>query len=51
MFSAIPFTAVKAIANSQLGELLQRRMEEKKTEAVENSSKFRALAEKARSER
>ncbi|XP_021898482.1 chlorophyll a-b binding protein 7, chloroplastic [Carica papaya] len=50
VFSAIPFTAVKAIANSQLGELLQRRMEEKKTEAVENSSKFRALAEKARSE-
>ncbi|KAJ7950466.1 Chlorophyll a-b binding protein, chloroplastic [Quillaja saponaria] len=50
VFSAIPFTAVKAIANSPLGESLQRRMEERKKYAVENSSKFKALAEKARKE-
>ncbi|XP_030527385.1 chlorophyll a-b binding protein 7, chloroplastic isoform X1 [Rhodamnia argentea] len=50
VFSAIPFTAVKAIANSPLGESLQRRMEERKKFAVENSSQFRALAEKARKE-
>lgn len=51
IFSAIPFTAVKAIANSPLGESLQRRMEETKKFAVENSSKFKALAEKARKDR
>ncbi|XP_059461625.1 chlorophyll a-b binding protein 7, chloroplastic [Corylus avellana] len=50
IFSAIPFTAVKAIANSPLGESLQRRMEQTKKFAVENSSKFKALAEKARKE-
>ncbi|KAI4389668.1 hypothetical protein MLD38_001869 [Melastoma candidum] len=48
IFSAIPFTAVKAIANSSLGELLRSRMEERKRLAVENASKFRALAERAR---
>uniref|UniRef100_A0A2N9ITU3 Chlorophyll a-b binding protein, chloroplastic n=1 Tax=Fagus sylvatica TaxID=28930 RepID=A0A2N9ITU3_FAGSY len=48
IFSAIPFTAVKAIANSPLGESLQRRMEERKKFAVQNSTKFKALAEKAR---
>ncbi|XP_022744658.1 chlorophyll a-b binding protein 7, chloroplastic isoform X1 [Durio zibethinus] len=50
VFSAIPFTAVKAIANSPLGESLQRQLLEKKKEALDNSSKFRALAEKARNE-
>ncbi|KAJ1411481.1 Chlorophyll A-B binding protein [Sesbania bispinosa] len=50
VFSAIPFTAVKAIANSPLGESLQRKMEERKKFAVENSSKFKAAAEKARKE-
>ncbi|KAG4934570.1 hypothetical protein AAZX31_17G248700 [Glycine max] len=50
LFSAIPFTAVKAIANSPLGESLQRKMEERKTFAVENSSTFKALAGKARKE-
>ncbi|XVE61152.1 hypothetical protein DITRI_Ditri06bG0016900 [Diplodiscus trichospermus] len=50
VFSAIPFTAVKAIANSPLGESLQRQLLEKKKEALENSSKFRALADKARNE-
>ncbi|XP_061989060.1 chlorophyll a-b binding protein 7, chloroplastic isoform X2 [Rosa rugosa] len=48
VFSAIPFTAVKAIANSALGESLQRRLEERKKVAVENSSRFRALAQNAR---
>ena len=51
IFSAIPFTAVKAIANSPLGESLQRRMEERKKVAVRNSSKFKTLSEKARKER
>ncbi|GLT35307.1 hypothetical protein SLA2020_097740 [Shorea laevis] len=51
VFSAIPFTAVKAIANSPLGESLQRRLEEKKKVALQNSSKLRALSEKARNER
>ncbi|WVY89061.1 hypothetical protein V8G54_037964 (chloroplast) [Vigna mungo] len=51
LFSAIPFTAVKAIANSPLGESLQRKMEEEKKSAEKNSSKFKALADKARKER
>ncbi|XP_047178071.1 chlorophyll a-b binding protein 7, chloroplastic isoform X3 [Vigna umbellata] len=50
LFSAIPFTAVKAIANSPLGESLQRKMEEEKKSAEKNSSKFKALADKARKE-
>ncbi|CAL5405159.1 unnamed protein product [Camellia sinensis] len=48
IFSAVPFTAVKAIANSPLGELLQRRLEEKKKDAIDNSSYFKALAQMAR---
>ncbi|KAE8649969.1 hypothetical protein Csa_012286 [Cucumis sativus] len=48
IFSAIPFTAVKAIANSPLGGSLQRQLEKKKNSAVANSSKFKALAEEAR---
>lgn len=51
MFSAIPFTAVKAIANSPVGEELQRRMEAKKKLYKDNSSKFKALSDKARMER
>ncbi|KAL5985025.1 Chlorophyll a-b binding protein 7, chloroplastic [Asimina triloba] len=50
VFSAIPFTAVKAIANSSLGAALQRRLLETKRTAVENSAKFKALARKAREE-
>ncbi|KAG6422921.1 hypothetical protein SASPL_113303 [Salvia splendens] len=50
VFSAIPFTAVKAIANSPLGEELQRRMEEKKKLYKDNSSKLKALSKKARLE-
>ncbi|GAV65808.1 Chloroa_b-bind domain-containing protein [Cephalotus follicularis] len=48
VFSAIPFTAVKAIANSPLGETLRMRMEERKKEALDNSSKFKALCQSAR---
>uniref|UniRef100_A0A0A0L3G2 Uncharacterized protein n=1 Tax=Cucumis sativus TaxID=3659 RepID=A0A0A0L3G2_CUCSA len=51
IFSAIPFTAVKAIANSPLGGSLQRQLEKKKNSAVANSSKFKALAEEARKDR
>ncbi|WCJ19816.1 Chlorophyll A-B binding family protein [Euphorbia peplus] len=50
VFSAIPFTAVKAIANSPLGETLQRRLEERKKIAVLESSKFKDLAARARKE-
>ncbi|CAN4123145.1 unnamed protein product [Withania somnifera] len=48
VFSAIPFTAVKAIANSTFGETLRKRLEERKKVAVENSAKFKALAQMAR---
>ncbi|KAL1311914.1 hypothetical protein AAHE18_16G000400 [Arachis hypogaea] len=48
LFSAFPFAAVKAIANSPLGESLQRKLEKRKKFAVENSSKFMALAQEAR---
>ncbi|RYR51080.1 hypothetical protein Ahy_A06g026138 isoform B [Arachis hypogaea] len=48
LFSAFPFAAVKAIANSPLGESLQRKLEKRKKFAVENSSKFMALAQAAR---
>ncbi|KAK8563367.1 hypothetical protein V6N13_007684 [Hibiscus sabdariffa] len=50
VFSAIPFTAVKAIANSPLGDSLQRQLLERKKEAVANSSKFQALAQEARNQ-
>ncbi|PIM99140.1 hypothetical protein CDL12_28369 [Handroanthus impetiginosus] len=50
VLSTIPFTAVKDIANSPLGEELQRRMEEKKKFYKDNSLKLRALSEKARTE-
>ncbi|XP_058073338.1 chlorophyll a-b binding protein 7, chloroplastic [Magnolia sinica] len=50
IFSAIPFTAVKAIANSSIGAALQSRLQETKKVAVQNSAKFNALAEKAREE-
>ncbi|TYI89855.1 hypothetical protein E1A91_D03G083000v1 [Gossypium mustelinum] len=50
LFSAVPFTAVKAIANSPLGEALQRQLLKRKKEALANSSKFQALAQKARNE-
>ena len=51
VFSAVLFTAVKAIANSAIGESLQRRLEERKKVAVENSDRFRTLAQSARNQR
>ncbi|RRT59820.1 hypothetical protein B296_00002244, partial [Ensete ventricosum] len=51
IFSAIPFTAVKAVANSSLGEKLRRQLSETKRDAVEKSLRFKALAQKARKAR
>lgn len=51
VFSAIPFTAVKAIANSPLGETLQRRMEERKKIEVVNAFEFKKLSQQARMDR
>ncbi|KAE8661210.1 hypothetical protein F3Y22_tig00116937pilonHSYRG00133 [Hibiscus syriacus] len=51
VFSAIPFAAVKVIANSPLGESLQRQLLKTKKEALENSSRVQASAQKARNER
>ncbi|GAB2300491.1 Chlorophyll a-b binding protein 7, chloroplastic, variant 2 [Dionaea muscipula] len=48
ILSAIPFTAVKAIAESPIGERLQSRLEEKKMDAQRNSSTLKAQAEDAR---
>ncbi|XP_020577964.1 chlorophyll a-b binding protein of LHCII type 1 [Phalaenopsis equestris] len=48
IFSAIPFAAVKAVANSSVGEMLRRRLEDTKKEAAERSSRFEALARKAK---
>ncbi|XP_026404366.1 chlorophyll a-b binding protein 7, chloroplastic-like isoform X1 [Papaver somniferum] len=48
IFSAIPFTAVKAIANSSIGQTLQRRMLITKNASLQNSSYFKDLADKAR---
>lgn len=39
VFSAFPFVAVKAIANSPVGEKLQRRLEKRKEEAKADSDK------------
>lgn len=51
LFSAIPFTAVKAIANSPLGETLQKRLEERKKIEVVNASNFNKLSQQARIDR
>lgn len=51
VFSAIPFSAVKVLANSPLGRSLQMRMLERKKIALDNSSLYKALAQKARNER
>ncbi|KAF9612020.1 hypothetical protein IFM89_037303 [Coptis chinensis] len=48
VFSAIPLTAVKAIANSSLGATLRKRLMETKASTVLNSSNFNASAHKAR---
>lgn len=51
VFSAVPFTVVKAIANSPLGERLQRKMKESKKISLSNSTEFKALAQRARNKR
>ncbi|KAK9740261.1 hypothetical protein RND81_03G023100 [Saponaria officinalis] len=48
VFSAIPFTAVKALANSPLGERLQKRVGLQKLTAVQLSVERRKLADIAR---
>uniref|UniRef100_A0A7C8YI70 Chlorophyll a-b binding protein, chloroplastic n=1 Tax=Opuntia streptacantha TaxID=393608 RepID=A0A7C8YI70_OPUST len=50
IFSAIPFTAVKLIANSPLGERLQRRLQEQKAVAVKDAIRQKRLAEMARNQ-
>lgn len=51
MFSAVPFTAVKVIANSSVGVRLRMRMESRKMEDVSRAKEFKAAAAKAREER
>lgn len=51
VFSAIPFTAVKAIATSPLGETLQKRLLLQKSAAVEDSIQRNKLAQLARNRR
>ncbi|CAO2817431.1 unnamed protein product [Amaranthus hypochondriacus] len=48
VFSAIPFTTVKVIANSPLGERLQRRLSEQKSVAVQESIQRNKIAQLAR---
>ncbi|GAB2210390.1 hypothetical protein Droror1_Dr00015656 [Drosera rotundifolia] len=48
IFSAIPFTAVKVIAGSPIGEGLRRRLEERKSVAEREAERQKALAEDAR---
>ncbi|WOG84068.1 hypothetical protein DCAR_0103248 [Daucus carota subsp. sativus] len=48
VFSAVPFTAVKAVANSPLGESLQRRLEEREKVKVVNASNLNKLYQQAR---
>ncbi|XP_028765764.1 chlorophyll a-b binding protein 7, chloroplastic [Neltuma alba] len=50
LFSAIPFSAVKVLANSPLGRSLQRRMQARKKIALDDSSIYKTLAQKARKE-
>lgn len=51
VFSAAPFMAVKAIANSSVGVRLRMRMENRKMEEVSKGKEFKAAAAKAREER
>ncbi|XP_078170285.1 chlorophyll A-B binding family protein [Carex rostrata] len=48
IFSAIPFTAVKAIANSSLGEQLRSRLEQTKKSALKEATSLKALSKQAR---
>uniref|UniRef100_A0A453KK79 Chlorophyll a-b binding protein, chloroplastic n=2 Tax=Aegilops tauschii subsp. strangulata TaxID=200361 RepID=A0A453KK79_AEGTS len=49
VFSAVPFTAVKAIANSPLGASLRRRLESRKASAAAEADALRTAAREARS--
>ncbi|CAM0950903.1 unnamed protein product [Alopecurus aequalis] len=49
VFSAVPFTAVKAIANSPLGARLRRRLEDRKASAAAEAEALRAASRQARS--
>ena len=51
VFSAIPFTAVKALANSPLGARLRRRLEDRKAAAAAEADALRAAARGARNNR
>lgn len=51
VFSAIPFTAVKALANSPLGARLRRRLEDRKSVAAAEAEALRAAARDARNKR
>ena len=51
VFSAVPFTAVKALANSPLGARLRRRLEDRKASASAEADALRAAAREARSSR
>jgi light-harvesting complex II chlorophyll a/b binding protein 7 len=51
IFSAIPFTVVKAIANSSLGEQLRFRLEQTKKSALKEENALRALSKQARETR
>ncbi|KAF3341603.1 chlorophyll a-b binding protein of LHCII type 1 isoform X1 [Carex littledalei] len=48
IFSAIPFTAVKAIANSSLGEQLRFRLEQTKKSALKEAAALKVLSRQAR---
>jgi light-harvesting complex II chlorophyll a/b binding protein 7 len=51
VFSAIPFTTVKALANSPLGARLRRRLEDRKAAAAAEADALRAAARIARNNR
>ena len=51
MFSAFPFTIVKAIANSPLGTRLQERMQDYKTKAQIAAPEIESAKERARKSR
>jgi hypothetical protein len=51
VFSAIPFTAVKALANSPLGARLRRRLEDRKAAAAAEADALRAASRGARNNR
>lgn len=51
VFSAFPFTAVKALANSSLGETLQERAKQARVTAQRDAPRTQAARDKAKEER